>query len=352
MRKIAILLSLLTLFLLVSCDKSNANPAGGGPSASSAANESGAQSASGNGESSAGAEASRFSPQAPSGDISLVVLGDSIARGYGLKNVETERYSALLGEQLKAVYENVSVANYGVDGRTGAELVEFLNSTPPAELGTADAVIISIGGNNVLRRLGELLSGAVAVNEETVKIFTDYFGNMLATDAVGKSKFDAAAVRLNEVFKSVNAAFKSDDFNEIITTAAEKLGAELPAAVSAIRAKNPGARIIVQTVYNPYYDINISLRGVETPLELSVHGEEAVSGLNDVISSLAGENGYDVVDVHEAFSESLEKLTNAGIDFQGGSGTPMNFGVDPHPNAEGHKLIASLLFKAITEAGK
>ena len=78
------------------------------------------------------------------GSISIVVLGDSIARGYGLENVETQRFSSLLEEDLKTVYKDVSVVNYGVDGQTGAELLSVLQNSPPAELNNCDCVIISI----------------------------------------------------------------------------------------------------------------------------------------------------------------------------------------------------------------
>ena len=277
------------------------------------------------------------------GSINIVVLGDSIARGYGLADYEHERYSALLADMLKERYDEVNIANYGIDGQTGRELADSLASDPPAELANADVVIVSIGGNNVLTRLSELFSVSDMFNENTANALKEYFANMLAADAAGKSKFESAASLLNDILKKVDSAFEGEEFASLISDAASRLREELPAIVSAV--KNAGAkRVIVQTIYNPYYDIIINLRGVETTLDLAARGEESVSELNRVISELAQSAGYETVNIHDAFSESLDKLTNAGIDLtSAAAGLPLNFGVDPHPNAEGHKLIAELI---------
>ena len=279
----------------------------------------------------------------PSGSISQVVLGDSIARGYGLADYEHERYSALLGEMLKERYDEVIIANYGIDGQTGRELADSLASNPPAELAEADAVVISIGGNNVLTRLSELFSDSEMFNEETAAALKDYFTYMLASDSVGQAKFASAAENLNGILKKVNSAFDSGEFDALIADAANKLREELPAIVSAVRGAG-AKRVLVQTIYNPYYDMVINLRGVETKLDLAERGEQSVAELNKVINELASANGYETVEIHDAFSASLDKLTNSGIDLtSAAAGMPLNFGVDPHPNALGHQLIAELV---------
>ena len=336
----ALMIAAVLMLSLVSCGAfGNGDTSGAGNTSAPASSGDPA----GQGDQSTAESAASYGEHAaPSGSISVVVLGDSIARGYGLADYERERYSALLSEMLKERYEKVGIANYGIDGQTGRELADSLAADPPAELAGADAVIISIGGNNVLTRLGELFAGADIFNENTANTLKDYFSNMLATDSVGKSKFEAAAVRINELLKKADAAFNGEEFKALIADAANKLREELPAIVSAV--KNAGAkRVLVQTIYNPYYDIVVNLRGVETKLDLAKRGEQSVSELNKVISGLASDNGYEVVEIHDAFSASLEKLTNAGIDFASAATGMLNFGVDPHPNAEGHKLIAGLI---------
>ena len=81
----------------------------------------------------------------------IVALGDSLFAGYGLNPAES--YPAKLEAALRASGVNARIANAGVSGDTsggGRERLEFtLNSqsAPPA------LVIISLGGNDLLRGL-------------------------------------------------------------------------------------------------------------------------------------------------------------------------------------------------------
>lgn len=335
-RVFALILTLVFALSLASCGSS-------GGAGTSAEDTSSAELASSVPETQSDAENTSSAPETPGDGISIVVLGDSIARGYGLQNVERERYSALLSDLLKECYERVDITNYGIDGQTGKELADSLASNPPAELSGADAVIISIGGNNMLTRLGELFKDSDMLKEGAVEALKEYFTNLLATDAVGKSRFEAAAAKISQMVSSINSVFESENFKSLLNDAVSKLRDELPAIVSAVREAG-AKRILVQTIYNPYYDTVISLRGVDGKLDLATRGEQAVAELNNVIRELADENGYEIVEIHDAFSASLDRLTNAGIDLSSAvSGFPLNFGVDPHPNAAGHRLIAELI---------
>ena len=278
--------------------------------------------------------------------LDIVVLGDSIARGYGLKNVESQRYSALLGEKLKDIANEVEIVNFGIDGQTGAELSEKLKTDPYPELASADKVIISIGGNNILGGLPQLVSGAFKFDGDLMTAFSDYVKYLFGTGDGDRSRYEYSVGVINDAFVAANSVFESAEFEKLISEAAEKLKKELPEIIGSIRELNPEADIYVQTIYNPYRNVGISLKYVETPLDLDSHGEKAVAGLNAVITSLCDSLGYSVVPVHDAFDSSDDKLTNAGIELLSGS-TPLNFGVDPHPNAAGHKVIAGLIYDMI-----
>lgn len=354
MKFTAVLLSLLCVFTLVSCTGQTPNadePSGDSSLPESASPASGTQSSVLADISPDSSPNSLDESITPEGEITVVVLGDSIARGYGLKDVDNERYSSLLAEKLKDYYANVEVYNYGIDGQTGAELAESLENNPPAELKDADYVIISIGGNNILGGLGEVLGSAITIDENAAQIFTDYFKYLFGTEGEDRSKYAYAAGELDKIFKAANAAFESEEFKALVDSGSEKLKNELPRIIQAVKKDAPNAKILVQTIYNPYKDIGISLRYVDTPLDLDSHGEASVSELNKVIESLSKELGYTVVPVHDAFDASDDKLTNAGIDLGsvGGGAEPLNFGVDPHPNAAGHRLIAGLCRELISE---
>lgn len=278
------------------------------------------------------------------GEIDVLVLGDSIARGYGLSDVENERFSAVLTDKLGKKFTEVNVSNYGVDGITGADLVNMLKNNPPEELYNADYVLISIGGNNVLRSIGSLDGlNQLSANVNT-KVFFDYFRYLFAKNEEEKKSLDYARKTIDVLFKTANDAFGGDEFNSIIKTASENLKNEIPIITELIKGSNPNAKIIIQTVYNPYKDINISLKSLKNPLNLSAFGEKAVLPLNENIEEMATVCGYSVAPVFDGFEASSNQLTNAGFDLLNAV-----FGLDPHPNKEGHVLIADIYYKLITE---
>lgn len=274
--------------------------------------------------------------------ISVVVLGDSIARGYGLSDVETQRFSSILNEKLLDIYAESSMANYGVDGQTGAELLELLKTTPPTELDSCDCVIISIGGNNILQSLYSLSPLLDELKGTDPDVFKDYFLYLFAKDEETKQKYAYSCDTINGIFKKVNAAFESEDFKKLIEKAGEDLTQEIPQIIAEIKNHNPDADIYVQTVYNPYKDLNITLSGIDETLDMSRYGDIAVAKLNTPIRELAKANGYTVVPVYEVFKNAKHTLINAGFDVSN-----TKFSIDPHPNASGHRYIAELYYSII-----
>ena len=280
----------------------------------------------------------------PEGDISVVVLGDSIARGYGLKDAEKQRYSALLAEKLANDYGGVNIANYGVDGLTGAELAESLKKNMPAEIAECDYVLVSIGGNNILGVLTELSGVAELMTGIDPQLISDYVKYMTATEEAEKSKYESVVNTLNTLLGTVNGVFTGGTFAQKAAEAGEKLQTEIPEIVSLIKQTNPDAQIIIQTVFNPYKNVNISLPYVDSEIELEAHGNTAVAALNIVIESLAEAQGYTVLPIYDIFEASSKKAVNATFSL-----LTMQLNVDPHPNAAGHRLIAESYYKLIKE---
>lgn len=84
-------------------------------------------------------------------EIAVLAIGDSLLTGYGLE--EGESYPTKLEAALRARGINARIANAGVSGDTtagGLQRLEFAldNQSRPPEL-----VIISLGGNDMLRGL-------------------------------------------------------------------------------------------------------------------------------------------------------------------------------------------------------
>lgn len=228
-----------------------------------------------------------------------VALGDSICRGYGLADPETQRYSSLIGDRT-----GCTVYNYGVDGQTGAELVTFLKNGKAEALSQADVVSVSIGANNLLHALSSLL----------LSLFSNF-------DPTSGS---AVQVDAEDLFAAVDEALAS--FEQ-----------ELPELIGLIGEQAPHARVLFQTVYNPYRSfILFPLRLNGNVTTLSALANDCVDRLNDIIRDGALQYGYTVCDVYDAFEQNADRLVNASLG-------KLNF--DPHPNAAGHAVIAEVLLK-------
>lgn len=229
-----------------------------------------------------------------------VALGDSICRGYGLEDPETQRYSSLIGEQT-----GCTVYNYGVDGQTGSELVTFLQDGKAEALSRADVVSVSIGGNNLLHALAYLLRDLLA-------------------------KFDPKNPK--EILQA-----DGEDLLIAVDEALASFDEELPELLELIGKQAPNAKILFQTVYNPYrsfFLLPVRLNGRLTTF--SALTDDCVGRLNEKIRDGALQYGYTVCDVYDAFEQNADQLVNASL---------RKFNFDPHPNAAGHAVIAEVLLK-------
>jgi acyl-CoA thioesterase-1 len=89
---------------------------------------------------------------APKGPVvRIVALGDSLLAGYGLSPAEA--YPARLQEALRARGLNAQVVNAGVSGDTTADGLARLDFTLGGQSVAPDLVILSLGGNDMLRGL-------------------------------------------------------------------------------------------------------------------------------------------------------------------------------------------------------
>ena len=237
-------------------------------------------------ESTATAEPTNTQPQA-------VFLGDSIATGYLLEDYDSQAYAALLSETLGAVATNLAV-----NGATSGDLLTALETERyQRAVEAADFIFISIGGNNFLRRLADWVSAIP-----------------------GELPSDFAAVVDDGV-----AAFEK----------------EFPAILRTLKAQNPAATIVVQTIYNPYAILRIPTGdGL-----LCDYLERQINRLNLILRAVHLKNpaAFLLSDVAKAFKEAEDpQLCNS---------TLVPFNLDPHPSAKGHRLIADTLLATLEKEG-
>ncbi len=241
----------------------------------------------------------------------MLFLGDSIASGFGLDgyedgrencrsyaNILSEEYSAELGGECEFVMNNLAI-----DGQTSTELLEGLKSGEYDEyIQTADCIVISIGGNDMLGVLIDILAEA-------------------GIDADGQTEAELNFQKMLGLLSKM-----TDTLDKNIKIFDSNMG-----EIASYISENSDGRLIVQTQYNP-------LESFDKVPVLQKLATEKISQLNDEINAHSTDesSGYSVCDVAEAFSGRADELTRINK-------------WDIHPNEEGHKVIAETLDKTVRE---
>lgn len=236
-----------------------------------------------------------------------VVLGDSIASGYGLPDyVAGDNYSAPLSFGNLIADKCGEYKNYAVDGRTSAELLELF-SRPAGEMAdsvaAADTVIISIGGNDFLKPMINAVKTAALTDSELIGSILN--GEFSPSKLTGYS---------DRVMKAALSAASSVDVEKTVSNIKE--------ITEKISRANPKAEIVLLTVYDPFAGSALLKAAAEV-------AEERLGVLNSGIKALAGKN-IRVADVYTAFRGHEGEYTNIGR-------------LDIHPSAEGHYAISRLI---------
>ena len=208
----------------------------------------------------------------------LVVLGDSIAAGYGVAREES--YAWLLAESM-----GFELTNLAFNGNHSAYLrweVTHKGTTRQA-VAEADIIIVSIGGNDFLLE-GYDLSGLLSMI--------------------------ARGIWVNRNFMP-----------PIWETFAENFAA----SIAQIRALNPNAMLIVQTMYNSAPPL---------PSVRRVFGI-AVDGINAAIYACLEQHpeAFLIADIRAAFDSRSDMIATDML----------------HPTAAGHAIIAHVLSDVITD---
>lgn len=274
---------------------------------------------------------------AADGIENIVILGDSISSGYGLANPDCS-YA-----KLTADYFGANCTDYSQDGFKTGDLLSQIQTdqTVKDSLATADVILITIGGNDILAPVLEF------VEEYIVKM-----------------GIDPSQIDLMEFMDKFNPddypdIFETDDpKQELVDKLNEKLTGEMISemksnfkSISSELTNYPDAVICFQHLYNPM-DIDTTdwtakaadrLSQINLKMNAGVHGESItgyvyqvnVNGINNGIKRSRSSNQY-TVDVVNSFASHGELFTNI-----------MN--LDIHPNQLGAVDAAAETIKTIEE---
>ena len=260
---------------------------------------------------------------------SYVALGDSITTGYGLD--EAQSFAEQIAEQ-EGYTLNDSLAS---DGATSTDLLEVVKSEANADtLKNADLITITIGGNDLMNALYAYLA-----EEYNNKQNSDT--SITAKDV--KASLAGTLSEIPQVAMLSFAASKIPDFpnSTAANTALSTFATNFSSIISAIKAANSTAQLIVVNQYNPYGHLTTGT-GVLS-LDLSAI-DTAVRALNTVISSSAESADYTVADVYTKFEQAENNPCNASVSLP-------SINLDFHPNATGHGLIADTISALLTDEG-
>lgn len=242
----------------------------------------------------------------------MLFLGDSIPAGYGLDgytdsdNYNCESYPNILKEQYTAELSQICIhemQNLAVSGATSDDLLDLIDSGKlDSALENTDAVVISIGGNDMLHIMFGLLSDlGMSAENRTIDL-----ENINIISALGQ------------------LMTMSDEVDEALTDFETNIQ-----EISAKLNEKTSGEIYVQTLYNP----------LETFTDFQIlvdFSEEKIGRYNEIVRNNA--NDYKVIDVAEEFDGKCDKLTRIKQ-------------LDIHPNEEGHRLIAEMVDKSFRATG-
>lgn len=293
----------------------------------------------------------------------FVIFGDSIAAGYGL---DEDEYN--YGE-ICADYYGSEVENYAVSGDDTEDLLEVLSGLDAAQkkkVSEAGVIVISIGGNDMLGYASKYLINYAAkkgfLNEgytiadipenPSVSDLSKYVNILGAEGLMNYAASNAnAALELGSELKILcaNLRLSSDKYEGVILN---KTIPNIKKAAAQLRELNPDARIIVQTVYQPFQLEKSFIDaefGNKATLVNTIVGQLRMN-LRQVMDTFKTElmniEGIEIADVYYEFT-SLADGVSQNANNPGNAHYFVNVQTvdrneaDIHPNQKGHLAIAS-----------
>lgn len=309
-----------------------------------------------------GASASSVSAEKQQ-NMDMVIFGDSIAAGYGLGEDEYN-----YGE-ICADYYGSKVKNYASSGDDTEDLLELisgLNAAKKKAVSEAGVVVISIGGNDMFgyaaRHLVEyaarkgFLKDGVTLDEIPEELGISDFMRYVKLRGKGSlmeyaSSSTTAALELVSELKILcaNIRIQSDKYEGIIQS---KTIPNIKEAVAEIRELNPDARIIVQTIYQPFQleksfiDANFgsNASNINTFMgQLRMNFRQVMDTFRTELMTV---EGIEIADVYYEFTSVADGVSQNANNpghacYFVNTQTADMEAMDIHPNQKGHLAIAS-----------
>ncbi|WP_028518596.1 GDSL-type esterase/lipase family protein [Ruminococcus flavefaciens] len=297
----------------------------------------------------------------------MVLLGDSIATGYTRKGDVAHNYGEICGD-----YLGCKVSNYAVVGDTTDDmltLIDGMNAEQKKNISDAEYVVISIGGNDIMQYIAKGLidfalskpdqnffnegytAADIPKNPSMSTLTTVLNINSILSYANSGIR---AQIELSSLFGDIgsNLSYKNENYEGYIET---HIIPNIKKAADKVKAVNPDAKIMVQTIYQPvqfdptYIEKTYGKKS-STATFISLLRSQMETVMGSYSQNLNTIDGIDVVDVKAEFTSydgslSTDNPGNANyfVDVQTGGLSTM----DVHPNQKGHLAIAAAILNKI-----
>lgn len=275
---------------------------------------------------------------ADSNSLNYLALGDSIAEGYGLNNVNTERYSSLITKEKS--YSETNLAKSGMTCKVFYELISQDNKYRTA-IQNADVITISIGSNELLKTAIEIIKNAANVendnNEQAIALATTKFKNATKLEQI-------------EMLKALATGFTSEDTKTKLDNGVKQYETYWKKSILEINnLKKSDATIVVTEFYNPYqlgklstlmqalsgsdslqdFGLSFNSNNSSDP-DVGILFDSYINNMNQILREESNnQSNYKIAEIKSTFDKhnyfGTPKYTNVSF-------STSSISLDPHPN--------------------
>ena len=261
-----------------------------------------------------------------------LALGDSIAYGYGLNNIEEESYASLVREKQDIVNNNFS--NLAISGMTCEEFYNIIQTDNYTNaIKKANLITVSIGSNELLGIAVSAVANVTGVEEDDPNFaekVKKYFANLNTIQKI-------------QVLDNLYMYFTSDEVKAIINQSINTYSEKWEQSIDYIKSINPDVIIVATEFYNPYYEIALA------SYDLGSYVDEYIQKMNNILDQKSDSGRkYKIAKIYHDFNTTNPRLTNVVVDIFNFD----NMNIDPHPNKEGHAIIATRILDVLKNVEK
>lgn len=292
----------------------------------------------------------------------IVLFGDSIAAGYGLSSSE-HNYGEICADYLGG-----NAANYAVSGATSTDMLNKIKSLSDSEKQTvknSEYVVISVGANDLMHYASKrlltfaaekklLIDGATAADipaDPSVTTVLKYLD--IEKLKAYKNASPLNLMELGAELKKLCANLQYDDEEYgYVGTIPNIIIPNLKNSVAAIKAINPSAKIIVQTIYQPLQFTPEYVKAASIDQSLIDQIANSFDGVLDTFEKELNKiSDIEIADVRSDFN-ALPKGVETSSKNPGSAHYFTNIQLpgesrDFHPNQRGHLAIAVTVLDTI-----